>query len=131
MLRNNVKLKNVIDLTAGIVGLVFDKLEGLTPEELASTESEAVEIAESDEVESAVSGDATVSGEVVTAEPDDLTEISGIGRAFAQRLNKAGILTYRQLANMSADQVREVTRAAQWQGDPASWIAEAEKLAEA
>lgn len=125
MLRDNVNLKNVIDLTAGIVGLVFDKLEGFTPEELASAESEAVEIAESDEVESAVSD------EVVTAEPDDLTEISGIGRAFAQRLNEAGILTYRQLANTSADQVREFTRAAQWQGDPASWIAEAERLAEA
>jgi predicted flap endonuclease-1-like 5' DNA nuclease len=117
MLRNAVNFKNVIDLAAGVVGLVFDKLEGLTTDKLASAEPEEVEPAESEEVESAKS--------------DDLTEISGIGRAFAQRLNEAGILTYQQLANMSADQVREVTRAAQWQGDPASWIAEAERLAEA
>jgi predicted flap endonuclease-1-like 5' DNA nuclease len=109
MLRNAVNFKNVIDLVAGVVGLVFDQLEGITTDELASAESEEVESAES----------------------DDLTEISGIGRAFAQRLNEAGILTYHQLANMSADQVREVTRAAQWQGDPTSWIAEAQELAEA
>ena len=117
MLRSAANFKNVIDLFAGVVGLVFDKLEGLTPEELAAAEPEVVEAAESDEVG--------------TAESDDLTAIGGIGRAFAQRLNEAGILTYRQLANMSADQVREVTRAAQWQGDPASWIAEAKELAEA
>ncbi len=102
MLRNAVNFKNVIDLAAGIVGLVFDRLEGLTTDELESAEPEEVELAESEEVEA--------------AESDDLTEISGIGRAFAQRLNEAGIQTYRQLANMSADQVREVTRAAQCSG---------------
>ena len=100
MLRNAVNIKNVIDIFAGVVGLVFDKLERST----------------------------TTDGESVRA--DDLTEISGIGRAFAQRLNEAGILTYQQLADMSADQVRDVTSAAQWQGDPAAWIAEAKALAE-
>ena len=100
MLRNVVNFKNVIDVFAGVVGLVFDRLEGL-----ATSDAEG-------------------------AEPDDLTEISGIGRAFAQRLNEAGILTYQQLANLTADQVREVTRAAQWQGDPTAWIAEAQVLAE-
>ena len=100
MLRNAVNLKNVIDIFAGVVGLVFDKLEGST----------------------------TTDGE--SAEADDLTEINGIGRAFAQRLNEAGILTYQQLADLTADQVREVTSAAQWQGDPAAWIAEAQALAE-
>jgi len=98
MLRNVVNLKNVIDVVAGVVGLVFDKLEGLS-----TTEAEF-------------------------AEPDDLTAIGGIGRAFAQRLNEAGILTYQQLADLTADQVREITSAAQWQGDPEAWIAEAQEL---
>ena len=99
MLRNAFNLKNAVDIFAGVVGLVFDKLEGFS-----TTEAEF-------------------------AEPDDLTAIGGIGRAFAQRLNEAGILSYRQLANLTADQVREITSAAQWQGDPEAWIAEAQELA--
>ena len=99
MLRNAVNLKNVLDLFAGVVGLVFDQLEGQK------------------------------TSDVEVAEQDDLTQISGIGRAFAQRLNEAGILTYQQLANLTADQVREITSAAQWQGDPTAWIAEAQELA--
>lgn len=110
MLRNAVNFKNIVDLFAGVVGMVFDQLERLEAEE-----TEAVETA------------VTVESE----QSDDLTAISGIGRAFAQRFNEAGITTYRQLAGLTTEQVRDITRAAQWQGDPGAWIAEAEELAEA
>lgn len=99
MIRDTVNIRNAINLAAGLIGMAFDQLEGI-----AAAENE-------------------------TPEADDLTEISGIGRAFAQRLNEAGILTYRQLGDRTSEQVREITRAAQWQGDPSAWISEAQELA--
>jgi len=51
--------------------------------------------------------------------PDDLTEVVGIGPVFARRLMEAGITTFSELAGTSADRVAEVTgvpgsKAADW-----------------
>lgn len=45
-----------------------------------------------------------------SSEPDDLTRIEGIGPKFAEILQAAGITTYKQLADMSADQIVDVIR---------------------
>lgn len=71
--------KDIIDFTAGLMGILFDKYEG---SEVAGTE---------------------------TAEANDLTQIDGIGPTFASRLSEAGITTFAQLATMSSEDVREIT----------------------
>jgi predicted flap endonuclease-1-like 5' DNA nuclease len=60
------------------------------------------------------------------AEPtttDDLSRIRGVGPAYAQRLNEAGIYTFEQLARTSPENLRQVTKDRRW--DPEEWIAEA------
>ena len=66
---------------------------------------------------------------VVDVEADDLTSISGIGPAFARRLNDGGITTFSQLAELSPERIREVAHLSEHQGDPEAWIAQAEELA--
>jgi predicted flap endonuclease-1-like 5' DNA nuclease len=73
--------QNLINFTAGLMGILFDKYEG------------SLEAA----------------GGVVEA--DDLTQIDGIGPTFASRLYDAEINTFAQLAAMSPDQVQEITNA--------------------
>lgn len=87
--------QTLINITAGLIGLLFDELEGVTSE----------------------------------AQPDDLTKISGIGPAFARRLNESGIFTYDQLAELSPEQVREMVHLSELQGDPEEWIRQARGLA--
>jgi len=70
-----------------------------------------------------LSGDVNLNGE-----PDDLTQISGIGPAFASRLNDGGITTFAQLAELSPQQVREIAHLSEHQGEPEVWIAQAEEL---
>ena len=60
--------------------------------------------------------------------PDDLTMIDGIGPAYAGRLNEAGITTFSRLAELSVDEIREYTKLSESQGDPESWLAQAQKL---
>ena len=55
--------------------------------------------------------------------PDDLESIQGIGPAYAQRLNEAGIATFAQLADSDPDVLREITGVTRW--NPNDWIAEA------
>ncbi|HET6447070.1 MAG TPA: helix-hairpin-helix domain-containing protein [candidate division Zixibacteria bacterium] len=98
--------KNIIDFTAGLMGILFDKYEGSSVVETETTES--TETAE-------------------TAEADDLTQIDGIGPTFASRLSEAGITTFAQLAAMSPEDAREITHVTV-QSDPADWIAEAQTL---
>lgn len=73
--------------------------------------------------------DEMIGGEDVQEEADDLTEISGIGPTYAQRLNEAGVVNYEQLAGLSPQRVREILHISEWQGDPEQWISQARELA--
>lgn len=60
------------------------------------------------------------------ASPDPLQEIAGIGPVYARRLQESGIRTFRELASLSADEVRAKAGLEEWQGDVDSWIAQAQ-----
>lgn len=60
-------------------------------------------------------------------EEDDLQVIQGIGPAYASRLKEAGIRTYKQLSELTADELQEITAVTRW--DPEQWINEARSLA--
>ena len=96
-------VKDLINFTAGVMGILFEKYEG------------------SSETGSPATGEGS-------AEVDDLTQIDGIGPTFASRLYAAEVYTFGQLAALSPEQIREITLVTV-QGDPADWIAEAETLA--
>ncbi|UCG23958.1 MAG: hypothetical protein JSW55_17785 [Chloroflexota bacterium] len=108
LMENNMRLtfvgpKIVINLVAGMLGLVFDQLEGKQPmPELDFDDSSPA--------------------------ADDLTKISGIGPAFARRLSDAGVTSYGQLAGMTAEEVRSQAGLSEWQGDPDDWISQAVRL---
>lgn len=96
-----IQPKQAVNLTAGIVGLLYEWLGGGKPAE---------------------NGRAAGSG------ADDLTRIDGIGPTFARRLNEAGVTTFAHLAALTPDKVREITGVASWQSDPLDWIIEARLL---
>ena len=62
------------------------------------------------------------------SDKDQLEKIRGIGPVAARKLNEAGIYTYRQLGQLTSDDLQDITGVTRW--DPADWIAEARKLAE-
>ena len=63
--------------------------------------------------------------------PDDLTEITGIGRVYQWKLREAGISTFAQLASTTAEHIEQALQIKGWQNvDPASWIEEAQALIE-
>lgn len=73
--------------------------------------------------------DEMTGGEDTSDEADDLTKIGGIGPAYAQRFHEAGVVTYRQLAGLSPQGIREILQISEWQGDPEDWIGQAKELA--
>lgn len=89
-------------------------------------------IEESIEIETSVSEETVTDGQIEMQDapkPDDLTAINGIGPTFANRLQEAGITTYKALAGLTEDQIIEITHVAEWQGDPKAWIVSAESMA--
>ncbi len=46
-------------------------------------------------------------------QPDDLTTIVGIGKTYEERLNNAGITTFKQLIKATAAEIRKATEASQ------------------
>jgi len=52
---------------------------------------------------------------------DDLAIIEGIGPKIAKALNKAGILTFVQLADAGADKIAGILSEAKLPGDPTTW----------
>ncbi len=61
-------------------------------------------------------------------QPDKLEAITGIGSVTAQRLNDAGIYTYKQLGNLTPDRLKEISGTSRW--DLNDWIDQAKGLAE-
>jgi len=108
--------KNYINILAGMVSLVFEQLNGINVSVPTANVTVDVENIEETAAE-------------VEAKPDDLTVINGIGPTFANRLNAAGITSYQALAAASPEHVKEVAKLADWQANPADWIAAAKELA--
>lgn len=73
---------------------------------------------------------AVVEAEVAAAvavEPDDLTQISGIGPVYARRLNEAGVLTFADLVGRDPADLRAIVGLQPWHAaDPADWVAQAQ-----
>jgi small subunit ribosomal protein S16 len=70
--------------------------------------------------------------ETVTAS-DDLKQIEGIGPKIAEVLNAAGIMTFAQLADTTAEKIKEILDAAEGNfaaHDPGTWPAQAKMAAE-
>jgi len=62
-------------------------------------------------------------------EPDDLTQISGIGPKISAILQDAGITNYAQLASADEDEIRQILSEVGLRlGDPESWIQQAQAL---
>lgn len=110
-----VQPRKVIDLVAGMIGLLFDRFDGEMP------------IHGETSVDSQQAADSQPVTEAQTT-TDDLTKINGIGPAFARRLAQAGVSTYAQLASMTANEVRQRAKLAEWQADPEDWISQAAAL---
>ncbi|MFC2053719.1 helix-hairpin-helix domain-containing protein [Chloroflexota bacterium] len=62
-------------------------------------------------------------------EPDDLTQISGIGPKISAILQDAGIINYAQLAEADEEEIRQtLSEAGLRLGDPGSWIQQSQTL---
>ncbi len=67
------------------------------------------------------------------AKPDDLKKIEGIGPKIAELINNAGILTFAQLADTSADRLKEILTEAgsrYTMHDPTTWPAQSKMAAD-
>lgn len=114
------------DAAASTESLVDD--DGTDDPDLAAEPAEAVGSAATDEDDDYVTTDAEVGSDPADAtpeddesetetestedaepEPDDLTEIKGVGPAYADRLNDAGITTFAALADADADELAAET----------------------
>jgi len=64
-------------------------------------------------------------------EPDDLMKLTGVGRGWARRLNEHGIYHYRQVAELTAENLEELDEAFNAKGkiSGSGWIEEAKQLA--
>jgi predicted flap endonuclease-1-like 5' DNA nuclease len=64
--------------------------------------------------------------QVPSAPPDDLTRIKGIGPKTAKAFQKAGISSYRQLAETSIQEISAMLEGANYRLlDPSTWIEQA------
>lgn len=84
----------------------------------------------SEQVPDAARGTAEVEAITPLPEGDDLQRISGIGPTFAQRLREAGIVTYAQLARLSAEQLAAMAGTTLERVRRNRWIEQARDLAE-
>jgi hypothetical protein len=127
-------LKKFFYFGLGLASLLHENFEEL----VRAGEKRYYELLDADlPIEETVEIETVVSIETVTevvddvtdnAGADDLTAINGIGPTFAKRLQEAGITTYQALAKLTEEQIKEITRVAEWQADPHEWIAAAEAM---
>ena len=61
---------------------------------------------------------------------DTLTDINGIGPVIAQKLNDAGVTTFQQIADFSAERIAEIDEKLNFKGriEREEWVAQAQKL---
>jgi len=64
----------------------------------------------------------------VQAEPDDLTQINGIGPVMNRRLNEAGIFTFAKLASSTIEEIRGALGESAKLANFEMWVKEAGKL---
>ena len=64
------------------------------------------------------------------SEGDKLTDINGIGPVIAQKLNDAGVSTFQQIADFTAEQISEIDEKLNFKGriEREDWVAQAKKL---
>lgn len=127
-------LKKLFYFGIGLADLIYENFDDLVcaGEERYSKFVNADQLVEQTiEVKTIVSIEepAAETGETDTTETDDLTAINGIGPTFAGRLQAAGITTFQALASLTGDQVKEITKVADWQADPDEWIVAAGAMA--
>jgi predicted flap endonuclease-1-like 5' DNA nuclease len=63
--------------------------------------------------------------------PDDLTVIEGIGHQVQEALNQAGVFTFKQVADLNAQELYQIVKVEQGVriiGDPATWSKQAQYL---
>ena len=124
-------LKKFFYFGLGLADLLYENFDEL----VAAGEERYNKLVGADQpIEETITIETVVSVEAVEdtekdAGADDLTKISGIGPTFARRLQEAGITTYQALASSTANQVKEITHVADWQGDPDEWIVAAKGMA--
>ena len=117
-----VSPKNYINVIAGVINLFFEQVNNINGRLSAAKVTVEIE----NTAESAV---VPAKAKAVQAKSEDLTVINGIGPTFAKRLQAAGINTFQALASASPEHIKEVAKLADWQADPADWIAAAKALA--
>lgn len=63
-------------------------------------------------------------------DPDDLTQISGVGAELQKRLNKLGIVKFEQIANLSDDDIAKIDEVLNFKGriERDDWAGQAQKL---
>jgi predicted flap endonuclease-1-like 5' DNA nuclease len=69
-------------------------------------------------------------GTSTPAKKDDLVIIEGIGPKIAEAMNRAGIYTFKQLANTPVADLQAILSKAQFPGDPGTWPEQAKLAAE-
>ncbi len=118
-------IKKIFYMGVGAASLLAEALDKLASRGEAYLDNKSLELVDI-EVEADV---VEVESAETAVSTDDLTKISGIGPTFAKRLKEAGITTYAALANLTPDQAKEITHAADWQADPQEWISQAQAFA--
>ncbi len=97
-------------------------------EELAKEASEAKEEAQESAAKDNGKEEAKASSE---KKGDDLTKIKGVGKVSAENLNKEGIFTIEEVANMSDEQIKVMEEKYSFRGDFRESVAHAKELAAA
>ena len=102
-----------------------DSDDSLTDVFSAEGDEEEAEVAA--DTKEAVKEESTeeVKEETKTVASEDLTKIEGIGPVIATTLANAGIGTYANLADASADSVMDIITGVRGNHDPATWAAQA------
>ncbi len=127
-------LKKIFYFGLGLASLLYENFDELVRageeryNELLGADIPIEETVEIETVVTVVTVTEEVSDVANNAGADDLTVINGIGPTFAKRLQEAGITTYQALARLTGEQIKEITRVAEWQADPDEWIAAAKVM---